>query len=148
MIPGPRYAAFALVGHEMPPPEAVCWRSIGLSPEQAMQRPAPHLPDAETRALAEAYRVAFVELRAAGRAEARARSIPARGTRSTTAAAPDLLLGIATGKARRGLDRVSRSTIQALFRHRPDRRPASLKPHPGILARHPGEDRLRPATQS
>ncbi|MFO1105559.1 MAG: HAD-IA family hydrolase [Amaricoccus sp.] len=127
-------AAFASVGHEMPPPEAVL-AIVGLSLEQAMQRLAPHLPDAETRALAEAYRVAFVELRAAGGAEAHAPLYPgARDALDDLAAAPDLLLGIATGKARRGLDHVF--AVHDLGHYFVTAQTADLhpsKPHPGML---------------
>jgi phosphoglycolate phosphatase len=94
-------SAFVALGLAAPGYEATR-KIVGLSLEPAIVTLAPHLPRERYRALGEAYRDAFIAQREAGMTEALyagAREIvlglKARGWK----------LGIATGKARRGVDR-------------------------------------------
>jgi phosphoglycolate phosphatase len=77
---------------------------VGLSLHEAMVSLAPHLPETETRALVTRYADSFVQQRAAGGAEAFAPLYPgALEALERLSASPGTLLGVATGKARRGL---------------------------------------------
>lgn len=97
-------AAFARAGHPEPSREAVL-SIVGLSLPQAMMTLAPQLPEAEALALAGYYKESFVT-----RATAGDEPMPlypgVRETLDALAADPWTLMGVATGKARRGLDRV------------------------------------------
>lgn len=96
--------AFGTVGHPLPPREAVLG-VVGLSLHEAMVALAPHLPEAETRRLADTYRDSFVAQREIGGAAAHAPLYPgALDALNRLGAAEGTLLGVATGKARRGLD--------------------------------------------
>jgi phosphoglycolate phosphatase len=125
--------AFAALGRPMPAREAVLG-VVGLSLPEAMAALAPHLPEADTLALAGHYRDRFVAQRAGG-AEAHAPLYPgARDALERLTARPDTLLGVATGKARRGLDHVF--AIHGLARffataQTADHHPS--KPHPSML---------------
>ena len=126
--------AFAALGHPMPAHEAVLG-IVGLSLPEAMAALAPHLPEADTLRLADHYRDRFVAQRAAGGAEAHAPLYPgALAALERLAARPETLLGVATGKARRGLDHVF--AIHGLARffvtaQTADHHPS--KPHPSML---------------
>ncbi|WP_299627992.1 HAD-IA family hydrolase [uncultured Tateyamaria sp.] len=75
---------------------------VGLSLPQAMARLA---PDADGDGLVRAYKAAYVERRAAAGARASSPLYPgARDALERLQAEPNILLGIATGKSRRGLD--------------------------------------------
>ena len=128
----------------MPAREAVLG-VVGLSLPEAMAALAPHLPEADTLRLAEHYRDSFVAQRAAGGAEAHAPLYPgARAALERLAAPPGTLLGVATGKARRGLDHVfAAHGLAPLLRHRPDRRRPSLEAASLDAARRAGRDRRR-----
>ncbi len=132
LIAGSLVASFSARGHVPPAPDAI--RGIvGLALVEAIGRLSPHLPADEHAALADGYREAFTTLR----------TRPDRGGESPFPGALELveelrkdgiLLGIATGKSRRGLDAVLRSyelersfvTIQTV-----DSAPG--KPHPGMV---------------
>ena len=89
---------------------------------------SPHLPEAEVAARSSSTTAtSFAEQRAAGGGDRR-RSIPARAPRwSGWRREPATLLGVATGKARRGLDHIlAGPRPRPPLRHRPDRRRASL----------------------
>lgn len=98
--------AFAAL--DRPAPDHTAVRGIiGLSLPVAVARLAPDLSDAAvTRAVA-AYKEAFAEARLAGGGEASAPLYPgARAALDRLARRPEVVLGVATGKARRGLDHV------------------------------------------
>ena len=126
--------AFATLGEPMPAREAVLG-IVGLSLNEAMATLAPHLPEADALRLADAYRDRFVAQRAAGGAEAHAPLYPgALDALERLAARPGVLLGVATGKARRGLDHVFASHGLARFfvtAQTADHQPS--KPHPSML---------------
>lgn len=95
-------AAFASEGLEPPSREAVLG-IVGLSLPVAIARLRPEAEPAQTDRMVEAYKDAYIGLRVAGGPEASPLfpGIPALLDRLS--ARDDLLLGIATGKSRRGL---------------------------------------------
>lgn len=123
-------AAFAAL--DLPVPDRVaCLGVVGLSLPEAMARLAPELSAADNAALVAAYKDSFAGLRAEtlsplypGAAEA-LRRLAARG---------DIVLGLATGKSRRGLNHILAAhgwrdlfqTVQVADDH-------PSKPHPSML---------------
>ena len=126
--------AFARTGHALPERAAVLG-VVGLSLPEAMAALAPHLPETDTLLLAEHYRESFVDQRANGGAEAHAPLYPgALAALERLAAAPGTLMGVATGKARRGLDHVFAAHDLGRFfatAQTSDGHPS--KPHPAML---------------
>lgn len=125
-------AAFGDAGHPMPAREAVL-SVVGLSLPEAMAALAPQLPDVETRALVHHYR----ERAAADHAGNESAPLfpGAMPALRRLAAEPRTLLGIATGKARRGLDHaLAAHGIAELFitTQTADTHPS--KPHPAMVA--------------
>lgn len=96
--------SFQAVGHPIPARDAVLG-IVGLSLDVAMERLAPGLDDRDYQEMVDAYRLAYTELR---RAKGSMESSPlypgAREALEAVAARPSTLLGVATGKSRRGLD--------------------------------------------
>ncbi len=127
-------AAFAAIRRARPEDAAVL-AIVGLSLPEAMAALAPELEAAEHAALVEGYRASFVAARAAGRVEAVAPLYPgARAALERLAARPDTLLGVATGKARPGLDHLMRAHDLGRFfatSQTADAHPS--KPHPSML---------------
>lgn len=126
----------AFRGHDLEPPErGEILGIVGLSLVQAVAALRPDLPGDEIEALAEGYRQEFVAQRAKGGAEAQAPLYPgARAALDRLAADPRVRLGVATGKARRGLDHVIESHgLGGLFEtlQTADEHPS--KPHPSML---------------
>lgn len=128
------HGAFARGGQPLPSREDIL-SIVGLSLEEAVVALAPHLPRAEARILAGHYRDGFVAQRAAGSAAGEAPLYPgARAALERLSAEADLLLGVATGKARRGLDHSFEihdiggyfTTLQTADHH-------PSKPHPSML---------------
>lgn len=126
--------AFGVAGHPLPPRESVLG-VVGLSLHEAMIALAPHLPEAETLRLAEHYRESFVAQRAVGGEAAHAPLYPgALDALSRLGAMPDTLLGVATGKARRGLDHLFECfPIGHLFATTQTADGHPSKPHPSML---------------
>jgi len=123
--------AFAAARLPPPRPEAVA-RTVGLGLSEVIATLAPGLPPEAHADLVEHYRQAFVTNRAAGRgeeplypgAEALVRDLAARGWR----------LGIATGKARRGLEHFfDRHGLKALFHTAWCAEDGPGKPHPFMV---------------
>ena len=108
---------------------------VGLSLAQAVAALRPDLPEEEVAVLAEGYRQEFMAQRERGGAEAHAPLYPgARAALDRLAADPRVRLGVATGKARRGLDHVIESHgLAGLFEtlQTADNHPS--KPHPSML---------------
>ena len=94
-------AAFEAVG--APPPSYDETRKIvGLSLIPAIKQLAPTLPETQWNALSEAYTAAFISMRDSGQAEA----LYAGARECVLALKEDgWLVGIATGKARRGVEK-------------------------------------------
>jgi phosphoglycolate phosphatase len=101
-ILGAMKAAFAAVGMDCPPRDAVLG-IVGLSLDHAMARLA---PGADTGALVAAYKGSFATMRA----EQASPLYPgALAVLDALAGREDVLLGVATGKSRRGLRHVLRA---------------------------------------
>lgn len=123
--------AFAAVGLPDPGPEATL-SIVGLSLPQAMARLAPEAGEDTQARMVEAYRQAFFDLRAG---TAPSPLYPgAREVLEALAPRDDLLLGIATGKSRRGLDHILEAhdlkrffVTEQVADHHPS------KPHPSML---------------
>jgi phosphoglycolate phosphatase len=124
--------AFGRAGLALPARETAL-AVVGLSLPQAMAALVPHLAAAEIEALVAHYRSSFAEQRA------RVDGVPplypgARAAIERLAARPETLIGVATGKARRGLDHILAAhglahlvtTAQTADDH-------PSKPHPSML---------------
>ncbi len=142
MIVAAMQAAFESRGHPPPEPEAV--RSIiGLSLEAAVDALIPEKDPVEVAALTQAYKDAFLALR---RADHHDPLFP--GTREALdalKAREDVLLGIATGKSRRGLDVVlEREGLRSHFFTLQTADDAPSKPHPAMIERAMAETGVAP----
>lgn len=126
--------AFAAVDRPPPPREAVK-AIVGLSLEAAVARLAPDMCDKAIAETVAAYRAGFLSLRAEGRGEDIAPLYPGvREALERLHAIPEVLLGVATGKARRGLDHACRvHDLEKFFvtRQTADLHPS--KPHPSMV---------------
>ncbi len=125
-------AAFAASALPVPDRETVL-RQVGLSVAEAM-RAMTGLDDGETIAgLCTIYRSAFSELRQKG--EMADPLFPgARAALDVLNARDDVLLGIATGKSRRGVDALlEREGLAAHFVTIQTADDAPSKPHPGMI---------------
>lgn len=125
--------AFASIGHTAPPREATLG-IVGLSLPVAMERLAPDIPD-RVPDLVAAYKTAFAGLRSGADGQTLSPLFPgALECLRALAADPWTLLGIATGKSRRGLDHLFDlhgfgtlfQTVQVADDH-------PSKPHPSML---------------
>ena len=123
--------AFGAMDHPMPQREAVLG-IVGLSLPIAVARLAPELPASAHAELVEGYKVAFMSLRT----ETLSPLYPgAAEVLSLLAQAPGVVLGIATGKSRRGMDHIMAghgwavrfATVQVSDDH-------PSKPHPSMIA--------------
>lgn len=108
---------------------------VGLSLHEAITRLAPDLDRAALEALVQGYKDSFVALRAEHGGEASAPLYPgARAALALLHARADVLMGVATGKARRGLDHAFAAHDLAAFfvtSQTADHHPS--KPHPSML---------------
>jgi phosphoglycolate phosphatase len=119
----------------VPPAREATLSVVGLSLPEAMAVLAPDVDRATRAALAERYKAAFRELKH-DPAETEILFPQAKETIAKLAAREDHLLGVATGKSRRGIDRLfdregwhgSFATIQTADDH-------PSKPHPSMLQR-------------
>lgn len=127
-------AAFEAVGLPVLPRE-VLLSIVGLSLPVAMEQLAPQA-DAQTReVMVAAYKARYFELRSANGTESSSPLYPhVRAVLDQLHADPETLLGIATGKSRRGLDRlVDGHGIRHLFVTRQCADDHPSKPHPAML---------------
>lgn len=126
--------AFDFLGETLPPRETAL-SVVGLSLPEAMAALLPHLPGEDIVRLADRYREHFLSRRIAGAAEAVAPLYPgACAALERLGATPETLLGVATGKARRGLDHLL--DAHGLRRHFTTLQTADghpSKPHPSML---------------
>ncbi len=127
-------SAFARADHPAPDAGTIL-RIVGLSLDVAVARLVPHLPDPEQARIVGWYKDAYMELRAAsGVAQSSPLYPHARDTLAALHAVPDTLLGIATGKSARGLDKLlDGHDLRRFFvtRQVADHHPS--KPHPSML---------------
>lgn len=137
--------AFDRVGHPAPPPQDVL-RIVGLSLDIAVARLAPQLDPAGHARMVDGYKEAYVELRAkAGAAQSSPLYPGAIEAIEALHAVPEILLGVATGKSRRGLDKLLEAhdlrryfvTLQVSDHH-------PSKPHPSMLQAALAETGLAP----
>ncbi|PVA10169.1 HAD family hydrolase [Pelagivirga sediminicola] len=108
---------------------------IGLSLPVAMARLAPELDSAAHDALVDGYKRSYLSLRAkAGAAQSSPLFPGTRDMLEALSARDDLLLGVATGKSRRGLDKLLEGHgLQTMFvtQQVADFHPS--KPHPAMI---------------
>ena len=127
-------AAFAAVDRPAPD-RATVLSIVGLSLDVAMPVLAPDLPAAVHDRMVEAYKHAYMTLRATTGTEVSSPLYPgAREALTRLQQVPDVLLGVATGKSKRGLDRlIEGHGLQGVFvtRQVADFHPS--KPHPSML---------------
>ncbi|WP_397544142.1 HAD-IA family hydrolase [Roseovarius salis] len=126
--------AFSRAGQPAPPRGQVLG-IVGLSLDTAMPRLAPALPPAVHARMVGWYKDAYVALRAkAGAAESSPLYPHVRDTLARLHGVPEYLLGVATGKSRRGLDKLLEGhTLGPFFATQQvsDHHPS--KPHPAML---------------
>ncbi len=123
-------AAFGASGHALPPRHEVL-SIVGLSLPAAIERLVPHLPACDRTGIVESYKLSFGRLRAEGTSPLYPGAVAAL---DALGARPAVLLGIATGKSRRGLSHVL--DAHALGRHFVTTQVADdhpSKPHPSML---------------
>lgn len=127
-------AAFDLFDLTPPDRDAVL-SIVGLSLPVAMARLAPDQSDATHLALEEAYKTAYVDRRAMiGAAQSSPLYPGALETLSHLQQVPEFLLGVATGKSKRGLDiLLDAHALNSMFvtRQVSDFHPS--KPHPSMI---------------
>ena len=98
--------AFAAVSAPVPPRVAILG-IVGLSLDVAMARLAPDLDTADHARMVAAYKDAYMTLRAEqGAAQSSPLYPGALDVLQALHAVPDVLLGVATGKSKRGLDKL------------------------------------------
>ncbi len=126
--------AFERADSAVPPRDAILG-IVGLSLDIAIPRLAPHL-DAELHTeMVEWYKEGYIKLRAEAGAALSSPLYPhAREMLETLHAEPETLLGVATGKSRRGLDKLLEAhqlgllfITQQVSDHHPS------KPHPSMI---------------
>lgn len=126
--------AFEGAGRAVPSRDAVLG-IVGLSLPVAMARLAPEADAAELDHLVEGYKDAYVQMRAeVGAAQSSPLYPGALQMLDHLHAMPDVLLGVATGKSRRGLDKLIEAhgleryfVTQQVADHHPS------KPHPSMI---------------
>jgi phosphoglycolate phosphatase len=132
-IRGAMRRAFDACGH-IPPDEAAVRSIVGLSLPEAMYQLAPQLSDAERRALVEAYKDSFNRSATADVHREAPMFDGARAAIERLHAQEALLLGVATGKSRRGLVRMMGvHALEGLFVTTQVADDHPSKPHPSML---------------
>jgi len=108
---------------------------VGLSLQEALARLLPDDPEATVTRAVEAYKAAYLRQRAARGPQGAAPLFPGvRAALETLAAQEGVLLGAATGMARRGLDHVfAAHALDDLFTTRQTADMHPSKPHPAML---------------
>lgn len=137
-------SAWRAFGLNVLPTAASVRRVVGLPLVESIARLHPDGTDADHVALADCYKQAFVALRRGGPEEEPL--FP--GVRETVRRLADagVLLGIATGKGRRGLSvTLSRHELMEFFVTRQTADNAPGKPHPGMLLQAMAETGVDPA---
>lgn len=116
------------------PPRDQVLSIVGLSLHRAFATMHPEIDEAAVDALATAYKAAFSRIRAEGRAEAATPFFPGAMAALERLDREGWLLGIATGKARRGLRHLfDTHGIEPLFIATQTADDAPSKPHPGMV---------------
>ena len=137
-------AAFANHGLAPPPAEAVR-RVVGLSLHHSMAVLAPESTAEDQDALTERYKQAFIAQRAAGRPQGLL--YPGAAEAICRLAEQGHVLGVATGKSRRGLAAtLERFALADFFATLQTADDAPSKPHPGMVHQAIAETGATPAT--
>lgn len=126
--------AFGAVGIPVPPRDDIL-SIVGLSLDEAMGRLAPRQDSTGRAEMVAAYKNAYANIRAQSSVTETSPFYPhARSTLDQLAATPENILGVATGKSRRGLDALLGGhglsdlfTTEQVADHHPS------KPHPSML---------------
>jgi len=126
-------AAFAALGLD-PPDRRTILSIVGLSLDRAMAVLAPDRDGGDHRRMAEAYRDHFADRRSVG-GDADMPLYPgAREILTDLISRPDILVGVATGKSRRGLDAVIEAhDLTGVFVTRQVADDHPSKPHPSMI---------------
>lgn len=126
--------AFACVG-EQAPEKARILGIVGLSLDAAVARLAPHVPAPVQARIVADYKAAYMGLRAEAGVDRSSPLYPhARATLESLHRVPEMLLGVATGKSARGLDKLlDGHDLRRFFvtRQVADNHPS--KPHPSMI---------------
>lgn len=127
-------AAYAAVSEPMPD-RATVLSVVGLSLDVLFPVLVPHLSSADHRHMVEAYKTAYMELRAQSDVAQSSPLYPqALETLRALHSQPEVLLGVATGKSRRGLDKlIEGHALEGFFvtQQVADFHPS--KPHPSMI---------------
>lgn len=127
-------AAFDTAGHQRPARDDILL-IVGLSLDQGMERLAPDLPTTTRDQLVQLYKDAYRDQRLRDGSLVSSPLYPgARAMLDQLAAVPENLLGVATGKSRRGLDALLEAHgLEQMFvtRQVADHHPS--KPHPSMI---------------
>ncbi|WP_204113242.1 HAD-IA family hydrolase [Shimia biformata] len=137
--------AFDTVGLSAPDREAILG-IVGLSLDVAMPRLSPHADAGAHAELVEAYKATYMSLRMENGTSMSPPLYPgARAALDALHAVPEVLLGVATGKSRRGLDKLldghglrGRFVTEQVADFHPS------KPHPSMLQAALAETGVRP----
>lgn len=133
-ILGAMHLSFAAQGRAAPAREEILG-VVGLSLDVLMPRLAPDADAATLARLVQGYKDAYMTLRADQGGAASSPFYPgARAVLEALHAQPDVLLGVATGKSRRGLDKlIEAHELRGMFvtQQVADFHPS--KPHPAML---------------
>ena len=139
--------AFQAVGEPVPSREVIL-SIVGLSLDVAFPRLAPGLSVGQHAEMERAYKAAYMELRAkAGAAQSSPLYPGALQALRALHAVPEVLLGVATGKSKRGLDKlIEGHALQGLFvtQQVADFHPS--KPHPSMIQAAIAEAGVTPDT--
>jgi phosphoglycolate phosphatase len=132
-ILGAMDAAFAAFSMPSPPREAIL-SIVGLSLPQAFARLMPDSDPALQAGLSEAYKQAYGDNRAVTGTAGSPLFPGARAALDHLAARPDLILAVATGKSRRGLDGlIAAHGLEGMFHNRQVADDHPSKPHPSMI---------------
>lgn len=120
---------------QQPPDRGEILGIVGLSLPQALARLAPDLDAATRMGMVASYKDAYMTLRAEQGVDASSPLYPGvRDVLDMLAARDDMLLGVATGKSRRGLDKLLEGHgLEGVFVTRQVSDDHPSKPHPSML---------------
>ena len=126
--------AFGTLGIKPPKKEAIL-AIVGLSLDQAMTKLAPMARDGQIDTLVEGYKAAYMRNRADKGTEVSSPLYPhVRSVLEALHARDEVLLGVATGKSRRGLDKLlDGHSLRPLFVTQQVADDHPSKPHPSML---------------
>lgn len=138
--------AFAAAARPLPTRSRVL-SIVGLSLDVAMARLVPDAPEAEQAVMVQAYKDAYMDLRAqTGAAQSSPLYPGARVVLDHLQALPDVVLGVATGKSRRGLDKlIEAHGFGGMFATQQVADFHPSKPHPSMILQAMAETGATPA---